>query len=258
MTKRIEIARQGGKLIWLAEGHAEYNTDVSVEEGCQAIVLCDGAIVDNLYGGVKKINVKSLFGKADGERWSVYGINASEDIELPWGDQIKYNDKEYGVVAVLKLSGEAVAKIENGGKLFRAIDCAAQGGITEEGLAELLRRKLIDEAERCVAQAIAASEGGVMSDIRDKIASGMRAALMKTLGDAYGLGIVEVRVRINGYDQNMERLWALKREAAEAKLRKEISESAGAGIRAIAEGVTAFGDKSAADADSINSKFLRR
>lgn len=259
MAKRIEIVKQGDTIIWLAEENAGYNTEVSVAEGCQAMVLCDGAIVDHLYGGVKKINVKGLFGKPDGGRWSVYGIDVSEVIELRWGGQIKYNDKEYGIVSAIKMSGEALAKTENAGKLFRALDCSKKEEITKDGLVELFRGTMMDEAERAAARVIGDSAGGVLTDVREKISAAMKAELKKKFGDEYGLCVTEVRVRINGYDQKLEELWELKRQAAEARLRKEISESAGAGIRSIAEGVSAFGDKARpAEADSIDFRNIGR
>lgn len=239
MAKIIEIKKEGEKLIWLAENKADYNARVTVTEGCQAIVLCDGAIIDNLYPGNHTINIKRVFSKADGKTWSVYGVNSSELFELPWGCQTKHKDPEYDIVVTLKMSGEIIAKIDNGSKLFRLIELK-EGAITKSILEDQFRRKLIDEVQNCVEQVAKDAMGDyIITDIKSQVANKLRESLKSVLRDRYGLSISDAFVRINSCDE-LDKIWELKRKAVESKIQKDISESSGAGMKAIAEGINAL------------------
>ncbi len=239
MANFIEINKEEEKLVWLVASKVKYNTDLTVVEGCQAIVLCDGAIIDNLYPGQHKINIKSLLSKADGKIWSVYGVNTSDLFELLWGCQTKYKDQEFDIVVTLKMSGEVITKIENGGKLFRAIELK-DGAITKDMLQEQFRKKLIDDVQNSVVQITREMTADyLITDIKAEIGNKLREALKKNLRERYGLDIVDVFIRINSYEE-LEAIWELKRKAAASSIQKDIHESAGAGIKAIAEGLSAI------------------
>lgn len=239
MAKFIEIKKQGENLIWLVESNVGYNSEVIITEGCQALVLCDGAIIDNLYSGHHKINVKGFLSRSDGKIWSVYGVNSSDLFELPWGCQTKHKDTEYDIVVTLRMSGEVIAKIENGSKLFRTIELK-DNVITKVMLEEQFRKKLIDEVQNCVGQVTREVVGDyLITDIKGQIADKLRDTLKKALRDRYGLNITDALVRINSCEE-LETIWELKRKAAASEIQKDIYKSTGEGMKAIADGINAM------------------
>lgn len=236
----MEIKKHLDQLIWLAGENLAYNSEITVSEGCQALVFCDGAIDEVLFPGTKKVNLKSFLGKAVGKKWDVYGVNTSEMLDLPWGCRVNYKESEYDIVVTIKAAGVCNVSIEDGGKLYRNFASSDLNGITKTLLQDKFRPVIVAEAQSAISRvANEYMDFTRIEESKSTIANSIKSSLNSRLNNIYGLRMHEVLVRIHEFE-GLQEIQELRQQEAQTNIRRRIDQNTGESLRAIGEGLHAL------------------
>jgi len=236
----LEIKKNGNKLIWETAKDVGFNTQVTVHDGCVALVRRDGTVVDVVMPGsqvVKSGKKAGFFRKAtDDGVWDVFGVDTSSAIAVPWGvGEIRYIEPARGDNArgELAANGTLTLKIMNGESFFKAMQTEG-ADITAVYVVNMLKQEVRAAVRTAFDDAL--NKGGGLDALRKsgiKLEAAVVKALRGKMFEKYGLSVTDVSVTVNS--DGFEELDKAERE-------RMLSEATAAKAKNDAEGLKAFGE----------------